>query len=183
VGGLSLGAGIATRFALRFPARVRSLVVTNSSSAAGLPLSVENLVMRARSIEITLTKGMDAMAEFAMAANPNLSERLAIEPAAKEEFYEEYRRLSPIGYANSLRALLAMDHITDQLPRLRVPVLLIGGDRDPSLAPMKVMHRKVRGSKLVVLSPASHFGNRDQPEAWNRTVLEFLARCDRRTRG
>jgi len=183
VGGLSLGAGIATRFALRFPARVRSLVVTNSSSAAGLPLSVENLVMRARSIEITLTKGMDAMAEFAMAANPNLSERLAIEPAAKEEFYAEYRRLSPVGYANSLRALLAMDHITDQLPRLRVPVLLIGGDRDPSLAPMKVMHRKVRGSKLVVLSPASHFGNRDQPEAWNRTVLEFLARCDQRARG
>ena len=183
VGGLSLGAGIATRFALRFPARVRSLVVTNSSSAAGLPLSVENLVMRARSIEITLTKGMDAMAEFAMAANPNLSERLAIEPAAKEEFYEEYRRLSPIGYANSLRALLAMDHITDQLPRLRVPVLLIGGDRDPSLASMKVMHHKIRGSKLVMLSPASHFGNRDQPEAWNRTVLDFLARCDRRTRG
>jgi pimeloyl-ACP methyl ester carboxylesterase len=183
VGGLSLGAGIATRFALKFPARVRSLVVTNSSSAAGLPLSVENLVMRARSIEITLTKGMDAMAEFAMAANPNLSERLAIEPNAREEFYAEYRALSPIGYANSLRALLAMDHITDQLPRLRVPVLLIGGDRDPSLAPMKVMHHKVRGSKLVVLSPASHFGNRDQPEAWNRTVLEFLARCDRRARG
>jgi len=32
LGGLSLGAGIATRFALRFPSRVRSLVVTNSSS-------------------------------------------------------------------------------------------------------------------------------------------------------
>jgi 3-oxoadipate enol-lactonase len=183
VGGLSLGAGIATRFALRFPARVSSLVITNSSSAAGLPLSVENLVMRARSIEITLTKGMDAMAEYAMAANPNLSERLAIDPSAREEFYAEYRALSPIGYANSLRALLAMDHITDQLRHLRMPVLLIGGDRDPSLAPMKVMHRKVRGSKLVVLSPASHFGNRDQPEAWNRTVLEFLARCDRRARG
>ena len=183
VGGLSLGAGIATRFALRFPARVRSLVITNSSSAAGLPLSVENLVMRARSIEITLAKGMDAMAEYAMAANPNLSERLAIDPSSREEFYAEYRALSPIGYANSLRALLAMDHITDELGRLRVPVLLIGGDRDPSLAPMKVMQRKVRGSKLVVLSPASHFGNRDQPEAWNRTVLDFLARCDRRARG
>jgi len=183
VGGLSLGAGIATRFALRFPSRVRSLVVTNSSSAAGLPLSVENLVMRARSIEITLTKGMDAMAEYAMVANPNLSERLALDPGARAEFYEEYRRLSPIGYANSLRALIAMDHITDQLQRLRMPVLLIGADRDPSLEPMKVMHRRVRGSRLVVLSPASHFGNRDQPEAWNRTVLEFLARCDRRTRG
>src|SRR3989449_3478872 len=136
VGGLSLGGGIATRFALRFPARVRSLVVTNSSSAAGLPLSVENLVMRARSIEITLTKGMDAMAEFAMAANPSLSERLALEPDAREEFYAEDRRLSPIGYAHSLRALLAMDPISDQLRRLTMPVLLVGADRDPSLQPM-----------------------------------------------
>jgi pimeloyl-ACP methyl ester carboxylesterase len=180
VGGLSLGAGIATRFALAFPGRVRSLVVTNSSSASGLPLSWQNVVMRARSIEITLTRGMDAMAEFAMAENPNVSERLALDPGAKAEFYEEYRQLAPIGYANALRALLAMDHITDELPRLRMPVLLIGGDRDPSLGPMKVIHRKIRGSKLVVLSPASHFANRDQPDAWNRLVLDFLAKVDKK---
>src|SRR5205814_6998374 len=100
VGGLSLGAGISTRFTLRFPGRVRSLLVTNSSSAVGLPLSVDNLVMRAQSIKITLEQGMDAMAEYAMTANPNLVERLKIDPAARAEFYEEYRRLSPIGYAN-----------------------------------------------------------------------------------
>jgi 3-oxoadipate enol-lactonase len=180
VGGLSLGAGIATRFTLRFPGRVRSLLVTNSSSASGLPLSVDNLVLRAQSIKITLEQGMDAMAEFAMQANPNLVERLRIDPRARDEFYEEYRRLTPIGYANALRALLAMDHITAELPRIRVPVLLIGGDRDPSLSPMKVMRRKIRGSKLVVLSPASHFANRDQPDAWNRAALQFLARADRR---
>ena len=110
-----------------------ALLVTNSSSAAGLPLSVDNIVMRAQSIKVTLERGMDAMAEYAMEANPNLVERLRIDPAAREEFYEEYRRLSPFGYANSLRALLAMDHITDDLPKIRVPVLLIGGDRDPSL--------------------------------------------------
>jgi len=183
LGGLSLGAGIVTRFALRFPGRARSLVVTNSSSASGLPLTWQNVVMRARSIEITLTQGMDAMAEFAMAANPNLSERLALDPEAKAEFYEEYRQLTPIGYANSLRALLAMDHITDQLSTLRMPVLLVGGDRDPSLAPMKVMRQKIRGSTLVVLAPASHFANRDQPEAWNRTVLDFLARVEGRRHG
>jgi 3-oxoadipate enol-lactonase len=179
VGGLSLGAGIATRFALRWPGRVRSLLVTNSSSASGLPLSVDNLVLRAQSIKITLEQGLDAMAEYAMQANPNLVERLRIDPGARAEFYEEYRRLTPIGYANSLRALLAMDHITEQLRTIRIPVLLIGGDRDPSLQPMKVMQRKIRGSRLVVLSPASHFANRDQPDAWNRTALEFLARVDR----
>jgi pimeloyl-ACP methyl ester carboxylesterase len=178
VGGLSLGAGIATRFTLLYPTRVRSLLVTNSSSAAGLPLSVDNVVMRARSIQITLDEGMDAMAEFSMSANPNVAARLALDPSSKAEFYAYYRRLTPIGYANALRALLAMDYITDQLPRIKAPTLLIGGDMDPSLGPMKVMHRKIRGSKLVVLSPASHFANRDQPAAWNRAALEFLARVD-----
>ncbi len=180
VGGLSLGAGIATRFTLSFPGRVRSLLVTNSSSAVGLPLSVDGLLMRARSIEVTLTKGMDAMAEFAMVTNPNVTARLALDPSSKDEFSAYYRRLTPIGYANSLRALLAMDHITEDLPKIKVPVLLIGGDRDPSLGPMKVMHRKIRGSKLVVLSQASHFANRDQPEAWNRAALDFLARSDKK---
>jgi 3-oxoadipate enol-lactonase len=178
VGGLSLGAGIATRFTLRFPGRVRSLLVTNSSSAVGLPLSVYNIVMRAQSIKVTLEQGLDAMAEFAMASNPNVRERLALDPNAKDEFYAYYRRLTPIGYANALRALLAMDHVTDQLSRIRVPTLLIGGDRDPSLNPMKVMHRKIRGSKLVVLAPASHFANRDQPEAWNKAALSFLSKVD-----
>src|SRR2546423_930945 len=181
VGGLSLGAGIATRFTLRFPRRVRSLLLTNSSSAVGLPLPVDHILMRAQSIKVTLDQGMDAMADFAMAANPNVQARLALDPNAKEEFYAYYRRLTPVGYANALRALLGMDHITDQLSLIRVPTLLIGGDRDPSLDPMKVMHKKVRGSKLVVLSPASHFANRDQPEAWNRAALEFLAKVDART--
>jgi len=182
VGGLSLGAGIATRFALRYPGRVRSLLVTNSSSAAGLPLPVDHLLMRAQSIKVTLEHGMDAMAEFAMSSNPNVTARLAIDPNAKAEFYAYYRRLTPIGYANALRALLAMDHITDRLSLIRVPTLLIGGDKDPSLEPMKVMHKRVRGSKLVVLSPASHFANRDQPEAWNRAALDFLSTVDRAKR-
>ena len=117
-----------------------------------------------------------------MSANPNVAARLALDPSSKEEFYAYYRRLTPIGYANALRALLAMDYITDQLPKIKVPTLLIGGDKDPSLAPMKVMHKKVRGSRLVVLSPASHFANRDQPAAWNRTALDFLAGVDGKSR-
>lgn len=47
---------------------------------------------------------------------------------------------------------------------------------------MKVMHRKLKGSRLVVLSPASHFANRDRPEPWNRAVLDFLARVERTPR-
>src|SRR5207253_6626059 len=44
VGGLSLGGGIATRFTLKHPDRVSALIVVDSSSAAGQPLSVDNLI-------------------------------------------------------------------------------------------------------------------------------------------
>jgi pimeloyl-ACP methyl ester carboxylesterase len=175
VGGLSLGGGIATRFTLKHPDRVRALVVVDSSSAVGRPLSVDNLIMRARSIKVTLEGGMDAMAAFAIASNPNVAGRLRINPAARQEVLDYYRQLTPIGYANALRALIQMDYITDRLSEIQVPTLLVCGDEDLSLEPMRLMEQKVKDARFVLLSPASHFGNRDQPEAFNRAVLDFLA--------
>jgi pimeloyl-ACP methyl ester carboxylesterase len=175
VGGLSLGAGIATRLTLAHPDRVSALIVVDSSSAVGRPLSVDNLVMRARSIKVTLEGGMDAMAEFAIASNPNVAGRLKLDPNARDEIFAYYRMLTPIGYANALRALLQMDYITDRLPEITVPTLLVCGDEDPSLQPMRIMEQKVKDPRFVLLSPAGHFGNRDQPAAFNRAVLDFLA--------
>ncbi len=175
VGGLSLGGGIATRFTLKHPERVMALIVVDSSSATGLPLSVDNLIMRARSIKLTLEQGMDAMAEFAIASNPNVAGRLRLDPSARQQILNYYRMLTPIGYANALRALLQMDYITDRLPEIRVPTLLVCGDEDPSLGPMRVMEQKVKDARFVLLSPAGHFGNLDQPEAFNRALLDFLA--------
>jgi len=175
VGGLSLGGGIATRFTLKHPDRVRALVVVDSSSAAGRPLSVDNLIMRARSIKVTLEGGMDAMADFAIASNPNVAGRLRLHPSARQEVRDYYRQLTPIGYANSLRALIQMDYITDRLSEIQVPTLLVCGDEDLSLEPMRLMEQKVKDARFVLLSPAGHFGNRDQPEVFNRAVLDFLA--------
>ena len=153
--------------------------MVDSSSAAGLPLGVDNLIMRARSIKVTLDGGMDAMAEFAIASNPNVAGRLKLDPSARQEILEYYRMLTPIGYANALRALLQMDYITDQLPEIQVPTLLVCGDEDPSLGPMRVMEQKIKDARFVLLSPAGHFGNRDQPEAFDHAVLEFLAELPR----
>lgn len=88
--------------------------------------------------------------------------------------FDYYRQLQPIGYANALRALLQMDYITERLPEISVPMLLIRGDEDPSLPPMRVMEKKVKQSRFVLFSPAGHFGNRDQPEDFNRAALDFV---------
>ena len=148
--------------------------VVSSSSASGLPLGVENIVMRARSIEVTLKGGMDAMAEFAIASNPNVAGRLKLDPSARKEIFEYYRMLTPIGYANALRALLQMDYITDRLREIEVPTLLVCGDQDLSLGPMREIQKRIPQAKFALLAPASHFANRDQPEAFNLAVVEFL---------
>ena len=174
VGGLSLGGGIATRFTLGHPERVRALLIIDSSSASGLPLGVDNIVMRAKSIEVTLTGGMDAMAEFAIESNPNVAGRIKLDPSARKEIFDYYRMLTPIGYANALRALLQMDYITDRLDEITVPTLLVCGNEDPSLGPMREIQRRVPHATFALLTPAGHFANRDQPEAFNRAVVEFL---------
>jgi 3-oxoadipate enol-lactonase len=174
VGGLSLGAGIATRFTLDHPERVRALIIVDSSSASGLPLGVDNVVMRAKSIEVTLKGGMDAMAEFAIASNPNVAGRIKLDPGARKEIFDYYRMLTPIGYANALRALLQMDYITDRLGEITVPTLLVCGDEDPSLGPMREIQKRIPHARFALLSLAGHFANRDRPEAFNRAVVEFL---------
>ena len=174
VGGLSLGGGIATRFTLDHPERVRALLIIDSSSASGLPLGVDNIVLRAKSIEVTLKGGMDAMAEFAIATNPNVAGRIKLDPSARKEIFDYYRMLTPIGYANALRALLQMDYITDRLGDITVPTLLVCGDEDPSLGPMREIQKRIPHARFALLSLAGHFANRDQPEAFNRAVVEFL---------
>ena len=106
---------------------------------------------------------------------PNiLSDRLKLDPSARKEIFEYYRMLTPIGYANALRALLQMDYITDRLREIEVPTLLVCGDQDLSLGPMREIQKRIPQAKFALLAPASHFANRDQPKAFNLAVVEFL---------
>ena len=45
---------------------------------------------------------------------------------------------------------------------------------------MRIMEQRIKGARFVLLSPAGHFGNRDQPDAFNDAVLQFLAERPRR---
>ena len=116
-----------------------------------------------------------------MAANPNLSERLALEPGAREEFYAEYRALSPIGYANSLRALLAMDHITDQLPRLKMPTAVVVGEEDYAAPPAmaEALHKGIEGSTLKILSKGRHLTPLEMPDVIAAELEALMARIPR----
>jgi pimeloyl-ACP methyl ester carboxylesterase len=63
-----------------------------------------------------------------------------------------------------------------KLATIRVPTLLMPGDQDIQCPPW-VMRRQlahIPGAKFIVLPEAAHSINWEQPEAFNRNVLEFL---------
>ena len=168
----------------RHPLRPRAPRAGAGARRGGLVLGgrpaahVDNVVMRARSIQVVLEGGMDAMAEFAIASNPNVAGRLKLDPGAREEVFAMYRMLKPVGYANALRALLQMDYITERLPEITVPTLLVCGDEDPSLGPMRVMAQKIKHagsscSRPPATSPTATSRRRSTARCWtSSTQLE-----------
>jgi pimeloyl-ACP methyl ester carboxylesterase len=69
---------------------------------------------------------------------------------------------------------------TDHLPEVRVPTLVVAGERD-GFTPMRLslrMHEAIRGSELLVLPGGTHAGPIEQPELVSRRVRAFLtAHC------
>ena len=183
VGGLSMGGGIATRFTLGHPERVAALLIMDSATASGLPRSPEMLAMRQRTIELAETQGMEAVIDYAMVANPNVAGRARRGQDSAQTMRDMYLALDPIGYANTIRAMLTEDSITDQLHQIRVPTLVLVGEDDPALPSARLTHAKIASSVMVTIPGAGHFSNLDQPDQFNRQVLQFLARADLQREG
>jgi pimeloyl-ACP methyl ester carboxylesterase len=81
------------------------------------------------------------------------------------------------GLAHAARGMLAQTdaRVIDLLPGIRVPTLIVLGDKDePFIAPCEYMAKKIPGARLEVIRGAGHMSNVDQPEAFNRVVLDFL---------
>ena len=63
-----------------------------------------------------------------------------------------------------------------RLSQIRIPTLLIIGDRDvpPQILMVDNIHSHIPGSKKVLIRGADHIVNMSKPDEFNRTVLAFL---------
>jgi len=65
--------------------------------------------------------------------------------------------------------------VINSLPDINVPTLVLAGANDkPFLAATDYMAAKIPGAKKVIIPDAGHAANIDQPEAFNKAVLDFL---------
>ena len=161
IGGLSLGGTMSLAFHLRHPEIVRALVICDSGpgyrNAEARAAWNARAHERARDLE---TRGLAALT----ASSREMREAMG-------------RHRSAQGLAHAARGMLAQEGSAtiDSLPEIRVPTLIVVGDRDtPFLAPSEYMAKKIPGARLEVIKDAGHSSNLDQPEAFNRVLLDFL---------
>jgi pimeloyl-ACP methyl ester carboxylesterase len=160
IGGLSLGGYVSLAFYLEHPEMVRALVICDSGpgyrSADAREAWNARALERAAALE---TRGLDALGK-----SREVREAVALHRSAQ-------------GLAHAARGMLAQEgsRVIDGLVSIQVPTLIIVGDQDqPFLAPCEYMAKKIPGARLEVIRDAGHSSNLDQPEAFNRVLLDFL---------
>ena len=170
--GVSLGGVIAQLLYHRYPSRVRSLILVDTTPGGGAapePERSERVRQRLLAIESLGPRGM------AEQRAPHLVSELAPRSLVAE-LVDIMAQVRPAGYCTAAIALGATD-LTSQLPDIRVPTLVIHGEHDAvvPLATARQLAASIPNASLVVLPNAGHVSNQEQPEAFNAAVRLFLA--------
>jgi len=170
--GISMGGMIAQEFALQYPRRVRSLIL--GCTAAGGPHAVR---AEPEATQMLMARGSMTREEAARAALPFI-----YDPGTPQKLIDEDMEVRkpwfphPDAYTAQLQGILAWESYS-RLAQIAAPTLVIHGESD-RLVPAgngKLIADKIPGAKLVTLAHASHIFTTDQPEAAQRSILEFLA--------
>jgi len=175
VGGLSMGGSVTLNFGLEHPEMARALIVAGAGSGSTNPEALrEQADEFARRLE---AHGMAGLEEYLR--GPARIQLLRKDPRGWAEFAELFSDHSPIGSAHTLQGFVArrptIFALEDRLRNLQVPTLIIVGDEDePCLEPALFMKRRIPRSGLVVFRQTGHTLNLEEPDLFNRTVLDFL---------
>jgi 3-oxoadipate enol-lactonase/4-carboxymuconolactone decarboxylase len=166
--GLSLGGAIGQWLTIHAPDRVSRLVLANTS-----PQFVPRANWDSRR-KAVLKGGMAAVVDMAM-------ERFfSPETLARGDAYTHTVRLviqgtDPAGYASCCAALRDVDHNL-LLRQIRIPTLVIVGDRDvstPWSGHGEILAREIPNAQALHL-PAAHLSNLERPRSFTVALLDFL---------
>lgn len=181
-----MGGQLALLIALEYPERVDKLVLAapagietfTEQEAAGLKaFAAQNFPQKQTEEQIRLSWAMN-FSSLPPETEPLIRERLQLN---ESPYYPTYAQVLEKGVAGMLEAPVA-----GRMQEIKAPVLLIFGDED-KLIPNRYLHpdqstqsiaqqarQALPNSQLVMLPAAGHLLQFEQPEAFNKAVLEFL---------
>jgi pimeloyl-ACP methyl ester carboxylesterase len=174
--GASLGGMVAQRFALAYPARLRSLVLVCTTPGGRNAARASDAVMAA-----LVQGGEDPSTVYRRNAWFLYGDETRTKhPERIEEDIDFRTRIPtrPTGYLGQLQA--AMSHDTwDELPSISAPTLVVHGDAD-LLVPTengRLLAARIPGAQAVFVPGAGHMLQSDATEPVRDAVLRFLAQA------
>jgi pimeloyl-ACP methyl ester carboxylesterase len=180
--GLSMGGYATLIFGLDHPHRARSLTVAGcgyGSVAGDREGFRRDSELVARRFE---EEGMAPVADV-YSRGPTRVQFIDKDPVGWQEFHDQLAAGSARGHALTLRGVQmtrpSVFELGDRMERLGVPTLIVTGDEDePCLEPAIFMKRRIPTAGLVVMPRAGHTINLEDPDAFNRALLDFLTAVD-----
>lgn len=169
--GQSLGAALTMRYALTHPDRVLAQVFTNSSAALADTAWIQT--RRAAALQQADTIEQEGHAALArLPVHPSHARRLP--PAIHAALVADAQLHTPRGIARTLRYTTPNAPVRDRLPELRVPTLLVCGEREQRFVPLRAFVERELPAIRIVGTPAGHAVNIEAAQEFNAAVVDFL---------
>ncbi|HLJ92170.1 MAG TPA: alpha/beta hydrolase [Gemmataceae bacterium] len=170
--GVSMGGMIAQELTLRYPERVRSVILGCTACGGPNLVQAEPEVLQVLMARANMTG--DQMAEAAVpfiydASTPRA--RIDEDIAIRRPWFPTSE-----GYLAQLQGIIMWESFT-RLPQINIPTLILHGETD-RLVPAgnaAVLAKRIANSTVAMLPQASHIFSTDQPEAAHKAMLDFLA--------
>jgi 3-oxoadipate enol-lactonase len=165
--GLSMGGRIAREVALRHPERLASLTLANTSPGFDA-LSPEQVRKFVEERKNRTPESMQALLGS------------QADPGAHGFLIKGFNSLHRESYLKTLEASVSQDRAAP-VENIRVRTLVITGNEDKVYpAPIaQDLARRIPGARLVALEGCGHLSNLEQPERFNRVLMEFLMENDK----
>lgn len=170
--GLSMGGYIALAFYRNYPDAVRAMVLADTRASADTHEARQRRINSAARAE---KEGSRAIAEDMV---PLLLGRTTIntQPSIVERVRGMIQANQPEGIAGAQRGMSTRRDSTYILPGIHIPVLIIVGSEDELTPPEEAesLRSGIPGARLRVIKDAGHLSNVEQPEHFNKALLDFI---------
>jgi pimeloyl-ACP methyl ester carboxylesterase len=171
--GLSMGGFVGLRLGARHPELLRSLTLLETSAD---PEPDENVPRYRLLAFVARWFGLRVLTGRVM---PILFSRSFLADPSRAVERERWRGRIASNRRSIVRAVhgvIERRGVADELPRVRVPTLVIVGEEDVATVPAKAerIHALIPGSRLVRIARAGHSSCIEQPEQVNDAIGEFL---------
>lgn len=171
--GWSMGSGIAVDFALAHPERTRSLIPVgpwvNSYSSP-------ELAAEFTAVSNALAEQGQPAAVDAFMNGPAFAEAI-VDPRAGKRFREIATGYTFRGFTNTAVVQELKPAAVERLDEITVPTLIMTAEKDipACLEIAELLHKSVKGSRMVVMKGTGHLLHMEKPVEFNNKLRGFLA--------